>query len=232
MTWQLWLKTGLLVQLNNKMNIQKSNNKILHTTNRCIQTSHSGFSLIELLVTIGIISFLFSIIVPILGRARDQSNLIICKGRLRNLVMGCLMYSGENDSQLPLDKNMDNPHMGLINMLSEGNYIDSMECYYCPSATDEDICFSPENYEIGNISYFYFSFTERPANRYLSNFFLKSMPWPHKLNDTMPPDTWLFCDSWFSNIPTAHRWYKKGVNYAVLDGSVQMVKESPRREFK
>ena len=196
------------------------------------KNNHNGFSLVELLVSIGIISFLFSIIVPALGRARDQSNLIICRSRLRNLVMGCLMYSGENNSKFPLDKKMDNPHLELIDMLSGGSYIDSVECYYCPSQSDEELCLSKENYDIGNISFFYFSFTDRPANRYLSNFFLKSLPWPRVLTETMSSDKWVFSDCWFSNMPTAHRWYKKGVNYATLDGSVQMVKESPRREFK
>ncbi len=194
--------------------------------------SNKGFSLVELLVTIGIISFLLSIIVPALGRARDQSNLIVCRSRLRNLVTGCLMYSGEHDSKLPLDKKLDNPHKGLINMLSEGDYIDSMECYFCPSDSAEDSSLSLQNYTQGNISYFYFSFTDRPANRYLSNFFLKNMPWPRILRDTMPPNTWILSDSWFSNMPTAHRWYQKGVNYAALDSSVQMIKESPREFFK
>ena len=196
------------------------------------QNNQNGFSLVELLVTIGIISFLLSIIVPVLGRARDQSNLIICKCHLRNLVMGCLMYSGENDSMLPLDKKLDNPHTSLINMLSKGDYVDSIECYFCPSAADEDSCFSPQNYEEGNISYFYFSFTDRPANRYLSNFFLKSLPWPRILQDTMSPDSWVLSDCYFSNMPTAHCWYKKGVNYTTLDCSVHMVKESPREAFK
>ena len=196
------------------------------------QILHSGFTLVELLVTISIIGFLLSIIVPVLGRARDQSNLIICKGRLRNLVIACLMFAGENNSRLPLDTKIDNPHLGLIDMLSGGNYINTMECYYCPSVTSEDLCFSQQNYENGDISYFYFSFTDRPANRYLSNFFLKSMPWPHILYDTMSTNRWVLSDSWFSNMPTAHRWYKKGINYATLDGSVRMVKESPRRGFK
>ncbi|MBN2182279.1 MAG: type II secretion system protein [Sedimentisphaerales bacterium] len=196
------------------------------------ENNHSGFSLVELLIIIGIISFLLSVIVPALGRARDQSNLIICRSRQRNLVMACLVYSGEHNSRLPLDKKIDNPHLELINMLSTGDYIDAMECYYCPSVSDEDSCLSPRNFESGNISYFYFSFTDRPANRYLSNFFLKSMPWPRILRDTMSPSSWVLSDSWFSNIPTAHRWYKKGVNYATLDGSVQMVKESPRQLFE
>lgn len=196
------------------------------------KNNHNGFSIVELLVTIGIISFLLSIIVPALGRARDQSNLIICRSRLRNLVIGCLIYAGEHDSRLPLDKKIDNPHVGLIKMLSSSDYINSMECYYCPSAADEDSCLSLQNFDAGNISYFYFSFTDRPANRYLSNFFLKSMPWPRILYDTMSTNTWVLSDSWFSNMPTAHRWYKKGVNYSTLDGSVQMVKESPREVFK
>ena len=196
------------------------------------ENNQSGFSLVELLITIGIIGFLLSVIMPALGRARDHSNLIICRSHQRNLVMGCLTYSGEHDSRLPLDKKMDNPHPGLINMLDTGNYINTMECYYCPSNSDEDSCLNPQNFVTGNISYFYFCFTNRPANRYLSNFFLKSMPWPRILRDTMSPKSWVFSDSWYSNMPTAHRWYKKGVNYTTLDGSVQMVKESPREKFK
>jgi prepilin-type N-terminal cleavage/methylation domain-containing protein len=196
------------------------------------RNNRNGFSLVELLISIGIIGFLLSVIVPALGRARDQSNLIICRSRQRNMVMGCLVYSGEHDSRLPLDKKMDNSHLELINMLGNGGYIDTMECYYCPSVSDEDSCLSQQNFEAGNISYFYFCFTDRPANRYLSNFFLKSMPWPRILRDTMSPKSWVFSDSWYSNIPTAHRWYKKGVNYTTLDGSVQMVKESPREKFE
>ena len=52
------------------------------------------------------------------------------------------------------------------------------------------------------------------------------------LRTTMAPDTWVWSDSWFSNLPTAHRWYPKGVNYVVLEGSVSMVTQSPRSSFK
>lgn len=195
-------------------------------------TPRYGFTLVELLVIIGIISFLLSLLVPALGRARDQSDLIICKERLRSLALGCLMYAGDNNSMLPLDKKLDNPHTGLINMLSSRNYIESMESYYCPSEKRSELCLSEENYEKGNISYFYYSFTDRPCNRYLSNFFLKNLPWPRVLVDAMKPDKWVLSDSWFSNMPTSHRWYEKGVNYVTLDGSVHMVKKSPREEFK
>lgn len=200
--------------------------------NMCVNIPRHGFTLTELLVIVGIIAFLLSIMVPVIGRAQDHSKLIICRTRLRGLAIGCLAYAGSNNSVLPVDKTLHNPHTDLIDLLSSGKYIDKMESYYCPGETKEDLCFNPENYNNGNISYFYYCFSDRPKNRYLSNFILKSLPWPRKLRETMPPDKWLFSDSWFSNMPTAHRWYKKGVNYVTLGGSVHMVKRSPRNEFR
>ncbi|MBW8042558.1 MAG: type II secretion system protein [Planctomycetes bacterium] len=191
----------------------------------------SGFTLVELLVVIGIISFLMALIVPALGRARDQSKLIICRSNQRNLLLGCLMYASENDSRLPVDKQLHNTHTGLIESLSGGGYIQVSKIYYCPSEKADDLKYSEDNFRNGNIGYFYYSFSDRPTDRYLSTFFLKKLPWPRLLSDMMKDDKWVFSDSWFSNMPTAHRWYKKGVNYITLDGSVHMVKQSPKREF-
>ena len=204
--------------------------------------SLTGITLVELMVVIGMMSFLLALVLPALGRARDQSKLIICRSNQRNLLFGCLLYAGENDSMLPADRQLHNTHIGLIEDLYGGGYIQESEVYYCPSeradpsrrvARDaaDDLKYCEENFNNGNIGYFYYSFSDRPTYRYLSTFFLKNLPWPRLLSDTMPADKWVFSDSWFSNMPTAHRWYKKGVNYVTLDGSVQMVKESPRNWF-
>lgn len=192
----------------------------------------NGFSLAELLIVIGTISFLMALIVPALGRARDQSKVIVCRSNQRSLLFGCLLYSGDNDSRLPVDKQLHNTHVGLIQDLSGGGYVEESEVFYCPSERSPDLKYSEENFGKGDIGYFYYSFHERPTCRYLSTFFLKKLPWPRLLRDTMPADKWVFSDSWFSNRPTAHRWYKKGVNFVSLDGSVGMVKESPKRSFK
>jgi len=197
-----------------------------------MQSLKHGFTLVELLVVIAVITFLLALIVPTLGRARDYSNLIVCRSNQRNLLLGCLMYSDDNASWLPADRQLHNPHTDLIKCLSDDGYIELSKVYYCPSEQDDALMYSEENLNNGNIGYFYYSFTDRPTCRYLSTFFLKKLPWPRLLRSTMKSDKWVFSDSWFSNMPTAHRWYKKGVNYVTLDGSVSMVKESPKRDFK
>lgn len=191
-----------------------------------------GFTLLELLVIIGIISFLLSLILPALGRAKDQSKIIICRSNQKHLLLGCLLYANDYDSSLPIDKQLHNPHFNLIKNLSDSKYINDSKVYYCPSERADELKYSEDNFSNGNIGYFYYCFSDRPAYRYLSTFFLKKLDWPRLLTNTMSPDKWVFSDSWFSNMPTAHRWYKKGVNYVILDGSVHMVTESPRRAFK
>jgi prepilin-type N-terminal cleavage/methylation domain-containing protein len=192
----------------------------------------TGFTLLELMVVVGIIAFLMSIIVPVVGRAKDQSRLIICRSNQKSLFMGCLTFANDNDSKLPVDKQLHNPHVELIESLYDGRYIEEPGVYYCPSEKKDDLKYSEVNFSNANIGFFYYCYANRPTNRYLSTFFLKSVGWPRVLKDTMPGNKWVFSDSWFSGIPTAHRWYKKGVNYITLDGSIQMVKQGPRSEFK
>lgn len=66
-------------------------------------TRRSGFTLVELLVVIGIIALLISILLPALNKARQQAVLIDCAARMRQMGMAINMYANENKGCLPAD---------------------------------------------------------------------------------------------------------------------------------
>jgi prepilin-type N-terminal cleavage/methylation domain-containing protein len=64
--------------------------------------STRAFTLVELLVVIGIIALLISILLPALNKARQQANLVSCQSRLRQIGSTLAIYESENQSRMPL----------------------------------------------------------------------------------------------------------------------------------
>jgi len=77
---------------------------------RKILPVNRAFTLVELLVVIGIIALLISILLPVLGKARDHANRVACISNIRQIGIAFRMYAGDNKDWCPFSAPLGSPN--------------------------------------------------------------------------------------------------------------------------
>jgi prepilin-type N-terminal cleavage/methylation domain-containing protein/prepilin-type processing-associated H-X9-DG protein len=121
-----------------------------------------AFTLVELLVVIGIIALLISIILPALGKARESANTVKCASNLRCVGQGLTMYIATYKGTLPVSYYHEGMSMGPPQVpavadkgyahwsgLIYGKGVVGAESFTCPSIEKGGL--PPTNPSAGNL---------------------------------------------------------------------------------
>jgi prepilin-type N-terminal cleavage/methylation domain-containing protein len=85
------------------------------------RTSNSAFTLIELLVVVAIIGVLIAILLPSLGRARNNAKLASCSSRLRQWGTAINMYAQQWDNWI-VNKDPNGTTWATVTGIGSGNF--------------------------------------------------------------------------------------------------------------
>ena len=103
-----------------------------------------GFSLVELLVAIGIIAVLIAILLPTLSRAREQARRAQCLSNLRQVHAAFLFYANTSGDQIPIGFRRTKQFNSLIwsntanrfvlwGLFYQSRFLGDGKAFYCPS---------------------------------------------------------------------------------------------------
>ena len=118
----------------------------------------SAFTLVELLVVIGIIALLISILLPALNRVRKSAKSVVCLSNVRQLGVAYTFYANENNQYAPVghvgpSRQYNYPlyvPFSPINktvgagFLNEAGLIEAPEAFYCPSEAEPSVMYDTD----------------------------------------------------------------------------------------
>ena len=119
-------------------------------------TCRDGFTLLDLLVVLGVIAVLILVELPVLAGTKSQTKIGVCASHVRQIVLACQIYANENNNRLPIINSgtvwpWDLP-AGAANALLRSGV--TTNAFYCPGTsprfTDQDNWIAPGSSSLWN----------------------------------------------------------------------------------
>jgi prepilin-type N-terminal cleavage/methylation domain-containing protein len=113
-------------------------------------TRRKAFTLVELLVVIGIIAVLIGILLPTLSKARDAGQRTVCLSNLRELGNSIRIYGAQYKDQIPIGymdehqfsyfvnwRNSNGTKVSMMGLLAISKLMPNPKAFYCPTMIDD-----------------------------------------------------------------------------------------------
>src|SRR5436190_1949441 len=114
----------------------------------------AGFTLVELLIVIGIIAVLISILLPTVAKAREAAKRTSCLSNLRQIHLGATLYANRNHDYVPIGYRTASKQFNsmvysttagekwvLFGLLFQDGSLNERQVLYCPSENNGKFMF-------------------------------------------------------------------------------------------
>lgn len=187
---------------------------------------HTGFTLLDVLISITVIGVLISLMMPTLTKVRETTHKVVCSGHIRELLLASEHFARDYKSMLPgsvyapkvLDASFQPQRMQTVRLggatqgwdglgvLWFGNYGVSVASYYCPAHTGEH-----------KMTRYLPAWMSDSTSEIVSNYHLRALPQAANTLDRAGSTTAFVTDGLSSQTDFSHKY---GSNVGRLDWSV------------